>query len=244
MAHIGKLTEAVAEALQFPLPTVRKFARVLREEELISKKGHGRGADHATPLDAARLIIALMVTARPAEAGEVVRDFGALVMGHAQEMRITRGDRVTGATFTLAAACGLPKRHAFDAAVAAIISGFSDDRFISAFLSEAHQLVTELPFVSLPRVEVGVLDTALAAGIQIGSNSYKYNFGAFVDCPVGEPLDKAARQFERVARKYKRGIESRRTVDLDVLRKIALVVNGAEIDIEGLLAQRVRKDRQ
>lgn len=239
MAHIGKLGEAVAGILQFPLPTVRKFARVLRDEKMISKKGHGRGADHATALDAARLIIALMVTPRPAESAEVAGDFGALVLSHASEAKIISGGKQIGGSFTLAAACGLPKRHRFDEAVAAILSGFAEERFVEAFLSEARRLHEQLPLVDTPQVSIGVHDTGLGAKIRLGSSEYHYTFHSMVDVKPGK-LDAAARQFEKALKKYRRGIHSFRQVDIKELRAIAAVLNGKEIDIDALLKERVK----
>jgi hypothetical protein len=222
MALISELNKVTADALTFPLPTVTMYSRVLREAGLLSKKGRGRGAAHATSRDGARLLIALLVTPSPSQAAECVKDFGALVCSD--------GVAYEGSAFTPEIAYELPKRHTFEQMVASIIDGFSHERFAKCIEQEIGRQKNPL-LRAPPRITVGVLDTAMAAGIEIGSNHFRYSFGEMVDCPAGQPLKRAFAKFERAVSKYRRGIDSRRSVDTGPLRKIAAVINGREIDI-------------
>jgi hypothetical protein len=215
MALISELNAATAEALTpLPLPTVAMFSRVLREAGLISKKGRGRGAAHATPLDGARLLIALLATTSPSQAADCVTDFGALVQKESYNAHV-----VAGSAFTLSAAYGLPSRHTFEEALAAVIAGFAEDRFAACTKA-----------LNYTRIEIRVWDTGTAA-IQLNGNTYNYQFAAFVDCPSNDPdaLDKAVTDFGPIASKYERGIKSLRSVETDVLRKIAAVINGPRV---------------
>lgn len=58
-------------------PTVKEFARILKANDLFSTGARGVNAPHMTPLDAARMTLALLGTDRPSQAAEVVRKFGA-----------------------------------------------------------------------------------------------------------------------------------------------------------------------
>lgn len=211
MALISELNVATAEAIDYPLPTVAMFSRVLREAGLISKKGRGRGAAHATPVDGARLLTALLATPSPfaggrmPQAAECVADFGDLVIeGYDGEY--------AGSGF-LISAYGLPRCHTFEQAFAAVIAGFAEERF-AAFFKAA----------KLQRLEVELLDFALGATIRLAGNTYHYGFA------MHPPLEKASADLVRVSSKYKRGIESRRMIGFDVLRKIAAVINGREVN--------------
>jgi hypothetical protein len=220
MALVSELNAATAAALTYPLPTVAMFSRVLREAGLISKKGRGRGAAHATPIDGARMLIALLTTPTPfaggrmAQAVDCVTDFGGLVQDEGYNAELVHG--VPNSGFTLAAAYGLPKRHTFEQAVAAILAGFAEDRFAECFKA-----------ATSPRIEVMVLDWALGATIRMGPNVYHYTFAGLVDANTErDKLARAADDYAKVVSKYKRGIKSRRIVETGVLSDIATVING------------------
>lgn len=241
MALISELNTATAEVLTFPLPTVAMFSRTLREAGLISKKGRGRGAAHAVPLDGARQIIALMATASPAQAPDCVTDFGALVQGYRLEVGTKPAAKGTPAVldgFTIEECYGLPRQHTFEEALTALLAGFNEERFTAAYVAAARPVPHGRYMLAL--IEVDLLDTALGAGLRLGGHTYHYTFKAMVDVEHGngDALRAAAAEFAKVGAKYRRGIHSRRTIDADVLRKIALVINGGEIDINNLLKQR------
>ena len=78
MALISDLVTELSVMSGIPEPSIAVVARRLREDGLLSQKGRGRGAAQATPLDAARLCIALMIGGKAKDASIVVADFGGL----------------------------------------------------------------------------------------------------------------------------------------------------------------------
>jgi hypothetical protein len=79
MATVGQLTETIATATGVPKPTVALVVRSLREAGLLTTGARGRNAPRMTPLDAARILIALLGSERPVDAPRVVEDFGQFV---------------------------------------------------------------------------------------------------------------------------------------------------------------------
>lgn len=74
----GELTKLIARAYRVEEKTVSVYARWLREAGLLTTGARGVNAPDMTPLDAARLTIALLATDRPAGAVERARRFGAM----------------------------------------------------------------------------------------------------------------------------------------------------------------------
>jgi hypothetical protein len=220
MARLSDLTKVTAEALDYPRPTVAMFSRVLRDADLLSKKGRGPSAAHATPVDGARLLTALLATPTPFAGGrmsqaiECVTDFGALVVEYPD---------TEVSSFTLGNAYDLPPRHTFEQAFAAIIAGFADERFGACIMGQ-----------KIRTVEVAIADFPLQGMIVLTNNLYRYRFEAVADWPSlrGAAAEKARADFESVSSKYKRGITSHRMIGFDALRKIAAVINGREVSFE------------
>ena len=79
MVKAAGFIEGMAEVMGLPVETVRFASRVLREQGLLTTGARGVNAPDMTPLDAARMLIWGLVSDRPADAAEAVRDFGALV---------------------------------------------------------------------------------------------------------------------------------------------------------------------
>ena len=68
----------IAEAYTTPLKTVTVYARLLKEAGLLTSGARGRNAPDMTPLDAARLTLAMLTTDSPAESVERVKRFGKI----------------------------------------------------------------------------------------------------------------------------------------------------------------------
>lgn len=66
--QIGPFTNFIAQELRVEAATVAIYARELRKAGLLTTGARGVNAPHMRPLDAARLLIALMATDRPSEA--------------------------------------------------------------------------------------------------------------------------------------------------------------------------------
>lgn len=74
----GPFNKLIAEAYRVEEKTVVVFTRALKEAELITTGARGVNAPDMTPLDAARVTIALLATDKPTRAAEMVRRFGSL----------------------------------------------------------------------------------------------------------------------------------------------------------------------
>lgn len=76
--QIGPFTNFIAQELCVEAATVAIYARELRKAGLLTTGARGVNAPHMRPLDAARLLIALMATDRPSEAVASVERWGAM----------------------------------------------------------------------------------------------------------------------------------------------------------------------
>lgn len=68
----------IASALTTPEKTVIVYARLLKEAGMLTTGARGRNAPEMTPLDAARLTLAILTTDSPAQCVERVKRFGQL----------------------------------------------------------------------------------------------------------------------------------------------------------------------
>ena len=80
MMKSGPFIKVVSESYGIDEKTVSVFARFLKDAGLLSMGARGINAPHMTPLDAARLTIALLATDRPSRAVELARLFGNLTV--------------------------------------------------------------------------------------------------------------------------------------------------------------------
>ena len=78
MATSGELCLVTAEALGISFETTREHLRHIRRAELITFKGHGRGAAAMTTLDAARLLIAAAGSSFAKDSVKTLEEFGGL----------------------------------------------------------------------------------------------------------------------------------------------------------------------
>jgi len=78
MATSGELARIMAYAIQMPHDTVSLFLRKVRLGGLIAMKGHGRSAARMEPLDAARLLLAVVGGLLVKDAVETVGQVGGM----------------------------------------------------------------------------------------------------------------------------------------------------------------------
>lgn len=74
-----KLADVIAGALGLPPGTVVQHLRNLQKHDKITFKGHGRGAAHMSPMDAARLLIAVVGADFVKDSLRALDSFGALL---------------------------------------------------------------------------------------------------------------------------------------------------------------------
>ena len=70
--------DAISYVFTTPLKTVTTYARFLKEAGLLTTGARGRNAPDMSPLDAARMTIALLTTTSPSQCVERVKRFGAI----------------------------------------------------------------------------------------------------------------------------------------------------------------------
>lgn len=75
----GPFIDTIAGAYRVEQATVKVLFRALRDARLLTTGARGVNAPHMTPLDAARMTIALLATDSPSRAVERVQRFGAMV---------------------------------------------------------------------------------------------------------------------------------------------------------------------
>jgi hypothetical protein len=119
MATSGTMTKTIAQATRIPESKIALVVRELREAGLLTKGARGVNAARMTPLDAARVLIAVLVSDRPTDAPKAVRDFG-----HFLCFETTPNEGlIDSQEFTI----DLPAGHSFEDSVAAIIQRLADD---------------------------------------------------------------------------------------------------------------------
>lgn len=74
----AKFNKMMAESLTIPEKKVVVFARLLKEAGLLTTGARGRNAPEMTPLDAARMTLAILTTDSPSECVERVKRFGEI----------------------------------------------------------------------------------------------------------------------------------------------------------------------
>jgi hypothetical protein len=188
MVKSSGFISGVACVLHLPEATVSGAFRVLRENGLMTSGARGVNAPDMTDLDAARILIAMLVNERPAYAERSVRDFGQLVCvnfraadGGSLSSKSRKEFKRLAAGFTLQAR-GLTNRHTFEQAVAELIRMYGDDRDKDYWI---HSLV-EIPEHGRfdPYTIIEVVPGDLQAGIIMQGNIYSY------DDPLICPIDR------------------------------------------------------
>lgn len=180
MVKSGGFIVGVASALDLPEATVSGAFRVLRESGLMTSGARGVNAPDMTDLDAARMLIAMLVNERPAYAESGTRDFGQLVCtdfraadgaGFISDENREEFLRST-VDFTLGAR-GLPERHTFEQAVAELIRMYGDDRDEDYWSRSQIDMGERGRFD--PHSEIEVDAGMLAARISMQGNVYEYS---------------------------------------------------------------------
>ena len=199
---IGEFVKVVSKATGVAEATVALFARVLREAGLLTTGARGVNAPHMKAIDAARILIAMMVTEKPSRAAEAVRDFGALRCIEAEVME-------SGSGFTLEAARHVAPDHTFEEALAALIDIYARDADQAYFRDARPSLGGAVEWA--PYCNVKVMLFRLSASIRMNSAQYVY---------VDPALEDGDAHFEK-ADKYKTNIRVEKDVMADVIDGIA-----------------------
>lgn len=76
----GKFITAISDAYRISFGTARLFVRELNKAGLLTSGAHGVNAPDMTPLDAARVTIAILGTDKPTQAAQAVETYGKLMV--------------------------------------------------------------------------------------------------------------------------------------------------------------------
>lgn len=230
-ANLAELTDCIASALNYPLPTARLISRLGREHEILTHGGRGRSVPKATSTDAANLLIALMVCPTPARAPDYMRDFGSLLLMPS----MMEFDEDAGPTV----------RHAFQArmtfrdAVSAALDILGSADFAAEFnLNErvGDERPGEDPEVA-PVIDVTIIDTYLQAELAIDGSHFTFLHSSLLSAEtliLSEQAGgaKSAEAHERIAEaavaanRYLSPIRSTRTVEVGPLLPVAQLLHG------------------
>jgi len=179
MVKSSAFISGVTSVLHLPEATVSGAFRGLRESGLMTSGARGVNAPDMTDLDAARMLIAMLVNERPAYAERSVRDFGQLVCINfhpAEGARLSSESREEfkrlSAGFTLQAR-GLANRHTFEQAVAELIRMYGDDRDKDYWFQSQFE-IPERGRLD-PHTIIEVIPGDLQACITMQGNVYSYD---------------------------------------------------------------------
>lgn len=231
MALISELIVELSVMSGVEKSSIAVVARHLREAGLLSQKGRGRGAAHASALDAARLCIALMVDGKAKDAPEAVRDFGRLVCES-----IDTEPEHPSADINLTSLCNLELGHTFEQGLAGLIEAWSDEAAVAVM--EARRG----PHGIWPGMLARIHDSTLTAEIYFGVSHYVYHHAALLaarnipesDDPPGSEewfatlheLQEQTGRYQAVSGKYFSGIRSSREISGVEIMPLGEVVAG------------------
>jgi hypothetical protein len=120
MASPAELVQTISKATGVPLPTIVDIDRKLVKGRLRTLGGRGLNAARMTALDAARLVTAVLTSAQANTSVEAVQRYATT-----QADRKRSSDGLFRAT-DIAELIGLPTRHSFVEALAAVIGSASN----------------------------------------------------------------------------------------------------------------------
>ncbi|TIX16224.1 MAG: hypothetical protein E5V46_03345 [Mesorhizobium sp.] len=115
MPSIGEFTRSFAAITGTDFGSVLKIQRLLRDAGLLTSGARGVNAPDLTPLDAARMLIAILVTDKPSLAAAAVTEFGQLPWA---DNGTSETPTTEGAVFS-----GLTAAMSFEATLAGVIEG-------------------------------------------------------------------------------------------------------------------------
>lgn len=242
MVKSGGFITGVANILGLPEPTVTGAFRVLRVNGLMTTGARGVNAPEMTYMDAARMLIAMLVSERPAYAESGAKDFGSLVctdfrsateLSPYLDRQVLEQVNAIATDFTFEER-GLSERHSFEEALAEIIRMFGDDRNEEYW--KRGQMIGHDGTIFEPQITIEVIPTELSARIFMQGNRYDY-YDALVDHNDWEEhLSSEEYEAEQTANeahelkksRYSTAIKSVRSVETDQLVKLAELIRCVE----------------
>jgi hypothetical protein len=153
MASPAELVRTVSAATGVPLPTMVDIDRRLVKRQLRTKGGRGFNAAQMTPLDAARLLTAVLASPQANAAAEAVERYAQTRVDRARS-----SDKLYGA-LDLDDLAALPARHSFVDALTALIASVSTGSLAKLIAASKDDWV--------PHIEVFAFTRAVRGRIRI-----------------------------------------------------------------------------
>ncbi|MER9282027.1 hypothetical protein [Mesorhizobium sp. M0522] len=225
-ANLAELTDCIASALHFPLPTARLISRLGREREILTHGGRGRSVPKATSVDAANLLIAFMVCPTPARATEFMKDFGDLRLSPSF---MHFGDDA-GPTLKRTFQPG----QTFRDSIAAAIDLLGSSEFAAEFDLKAHvgdERPGDDPDVT-PVIDISIIDTYVQGELNINGSNFHFLHPALNRTQAQDPADDVGEARSGIAEAalaidhYRSPIRSERTLEVASLLPIAELLHG------------------
>lgn len=240
MVKSGGFISGISAILDLPEQTISGAFRVLRVNGLMTTGARGVNAPEMTDLDAARMLIAMLVNERPAYAENSARDFGQLVCVDYQPARnsgdILKDKLVSVAAHLTLTERGLPKRHTLEQAIAELIRMAGDDHDKDYWIKSRFQGAFG---TYEPMIQIEVLPSALSARITMNGNEYDYcdsmiDLSAYDDLldPANTGKLLAAEEAHALKKsRYSSVIQSVRSVQIDQLIRLAKLIRQNDEEI-------------
>jgi hypothetical protein len=153
MASPAELVRTVSAATGVPLPTIVDIDRRLVKRKLRTKGGRGFNAAQMTPLDAARLLTALLASPQANAAATAVEHYTQTRVDKARS-----SDKLFGAA-GLDDLAALPAKHSFVDALTAVIASVSTGSLAKLIASSKEDWV--------PHIEICAFTRAIRGRIRI-----------------------------------------------------------------------------
>ena len=223
---LANLAPAMAEILEYPEATAGVVARFGRDAGLLTSGSRGRHVPDATALDAARLLIAMMLTQSPARATEIIRDFGQLEALHAMTALGPNAGEIAGQLF--------PARQPLDLSVARIIAGMGD----ADFAKRARAIARVDGHAACDPTTMFPIDIEIRRGLFEAEISFcdcgvtfaykSLNCASFNDESEELASDNMSyfAEAQEAGRPYASAVKSTFRIEVDVLMQIAEVLHG------------------
>ena len=220
LATIGKLSEAVADSTGAPLPTVMQQARELRNAHVIVSTVKGFGAAQMSPLDAARLLIAVM-------GSDTVRNSAETVLAFAK-LKLARMPKPAWATQDFVSQLEQRSIGSIDSLLANIIQLDSIRELFPPWSLPEQFAGTGAAIERRPTILIEFFAPALSAAVRISANKFfeGYLFGDLAELPL-RPMDDISEMYQMLVlpRRFPLGGMKRSTsIGLGTIRHIGKVI--------------------
>lgn len=148
---------------------IKTYARYLREAGMLSQNGRGTSAARATPLDAARLMIAVILRPKAKDVVEYVSDFGGLPCLQVEDLGLEDGFPIHERFFL--------EGHDFEEMLAGLIKALGEENFIKFMNSNVWDMG---PVSVQPAILVTVREYHFDCSV--ACFGHRYTYSSLHDC--------------------------------------------------------------